>query len=153
MNLWWKISWMDVHVFWSVHWCFKEKYFKSHENKWSPLSASEMMLLRSIFSSSRDASGDNVSPRKYSLSPTTVNLTRKGSDFKGCRSQKKLAYLNFWTAGTFYLLIKLIIFVAPMWPFNPLERLPRSFIPSIHHVELLYPDSKVSNVYFHPCLL
>jgi len=67
--------------------------------KRAPLAASDMTELTMNFVSRMDAAGDDVSPEYGSLFPPTTHCTLHGSDFKGRRSQTKVAYVTFLTAG------------------------------------------------------
>ena len=56
-------------------------FFRSQDINLAPHRASEIVLIKTIFDSKRDAAGDDTSSGYSSFTPTTVSLTLNGSDF------------------------------------------------------------------------
>ena len=61
--------------------------------------------------------------------------------------------MDFRLDGTLFFLMKLIAFMTCMRPLNPFTRLPGSLLTAVHHVAMLSPTSKISNVSLYPQLL
>ena len=81
----------------------RKKSFKSVAKNLAPLSASEIVLLRSNFASNSVAAGEPASCAYGNQSPPTVRRTHMGSDFKGRKSRTMLAYITFLVHGTSFL--------------------------------------------------
>ena len=58
-----------------------KKSFRLHDKNIAPLCTSEIVLLNHILDSKRGAVGDATSSRYSIISPPTINMTLKGSEF------------------------------------------------------------------------